>query len=246
MSDFTEAYPDINQFTKGLAQLRGAVELIMQPLYDRVLYPTAGITGDLLFFQTPRGAGQSVESGAAAGIAKGIVDTNMTQNGQLPSPQAYWVSSIQALVDPGSISTATLYASQVPTVFNATAAATVQAGVNDKNAILNSGALSFTVGQKPYFVLGPLSQFPPQARIRGDFAAGIAGTNAQPAAYGQQLLFADGVPEYPIRKLIPGVGVATGVNFSVAANWPAAIATPSGFNARIAIHLTGWLIRSVQ
>jgi hypothetical protein len=237
-------YPSLAQFVAGQAQFRGAVELIDQPLYDRILYPTAGVAGSLTFFSTPQGSGQSTESGAAAGTTKGLVDTNMTQQGQLPSPQAFWVRDIQILVDAGSISTASLFATQTPVAFNATAAATVQAGITDKNAILNSGVLNFSVGQKPYLQLGPLSQFPPQARIRVD-AAAMAGTNAQPAAYVTQLLYSDGCQGIPTRTLDPGVGIGTGVNFQVQLTWPGLIATPTN-NARVAVHLGGWLIRSVQ
>ena len=241
-----QSYPSISQFVNGQAQLRGAVELIDQPLYDRTLYPTAGVAGALTFFGTAQGSGQSTESGAAAGTTKGLVDTNMTQQGQLPSPQAFWVRDIQVLVDPGSVSTALLFATQPPTFFNATAAATVQAGINDKNAILNSGVLELSVGQKPYLQLGPLSQFPPQMRTRLDMAAGIAGTNAQPAAFGGAVLFSEGLGANPLRDLDPGVGIGTGVNFAVKLTWPGLIVTASGFNARIAVHLGGWLIRSVQ
>ena len=239
-------YPTLEQFAANQAQVQGKLEIIKQPLYDRIIYPAAGLAGALTFFANPQGNGQSSESGTAAGTAKGLQDTNMTQNGQLPAPQAFWIESSQAKVDPGSVATANTYVTQVPTLFNATAAATVQAGANDVNAILNSGALQLTVGQKNYYQLGPLDQFPPQSRKRMDTSAGIAGTNAQPAAFGAQLMYADGANGLPVRKLDPGVAVPTGMNFAVMANWAAAIATPSGFNARIAVHLDGYQLRAAQ
>lgn len=240
------SYPTLEEFAANMAAIQGKLEVIKQPLYDRILYPTAGLAGALTFFANPQGNGQSSESGTAAGTTKGVQDTNMTQNGQLPSPQAFWIDNVQVFADAGSVATANTYVTQVPTLFNATAAATVQAGVNDLNAILNSGALNLNIGQKPYFTLGPLYMFPGQARKRLDSSVAIAGTNAQPAAFGTSLFYADGVAGEPVRQINPGIGIPTGMNFNVTLNWAAAVATPSGFNARIAVHLGGWLFRAAQ
>lgn len=239
-------YPTMDQFAASVAAVAGKIEVIKQPLYDRILYPTAGLAGNLQFFTTPQGQGVSSESGVAAASVKSLQDTNMSNAGLLPAPQAFWIDNIQVFVDAGSIATANSYATQVPTFFNATAAATIQAGANDINAILNSGALQLTLGQKPYFQLGPLYEFPPQARKRADTSAAIAGTNAQPAAFGLQSFFADGVGGVPVRRLDPGLGIPTGMNFNIQLLWAALIATPSGFNARIAVHLDGWLFRAAQ
>jgi len=196
----------------------------------------------LTFFATPQGAGQSTESGTVAGTTKSAADTNMTQNGQLPAPQAFWIDGIEFSVDPGSTATANTYATIPPTLFNATAAATVQAGINDQNIVLNSGAVSLSIAQKDYFNLSPLAQFPAQSRKRLDMSSGIAGSNAQPAAYGAQFMYIDGEP----RTFDPGFGIPTGMNFAVRVFWAALQATPSGFNARIQCQLKGWLFRAAQ
>lgn len=237
-------FPDLNSFAANIAAVLGKIEVIKQPLYDRILYPTAGI-GALTFFSTPQGSGQSTESGVGANVAKSLADTNMTQQGQLPSPQAFWVDNIQVIVDPGSVAMANTFTTLSPVIFNATAAATVQAGITDVNTILNSGTLQLTVGQKPYFQLSPLAALPPQYRKRIDASASVTGTNAQPAVYGSQTLFSEGAPMIPVRKLDPGIGIPTGMNFSVTMTWPALNATPTN-NARIACHMDGWLFRAAQ
>ncbi len=239
---FIQKYPDMADFVNNQVGIQGKLEVIRQPLVDRILYPTAGIVGDMTFFATPQGAGQSTESGTAAGTTKSAADTNMTQNGQLPAPQAFWVDGLEFSVNPGSVATANTYVTQLPTLFNATAAAAVQSGINDQNIILNSGAVSFSIGQKDYFNLSPLDQFPAAAYKRLDASLSIAGTNAQPAAYGAEFMYIGGEP----RFFEPGFGIPTGMNFAVKVRWAALQATGSGFNARIQCQLKGWLFRAAQ
>lgn len=233
-----QSYPTLSQFAAHIAAVLGKIEVIEQPIYDRIVYPTAGIAA-LQFFTVPKGAGFTSESGAVAS-AKTIADTNMTQNGQLPAPQAFWIDNIQVFVDPGSDATANEYATALPTVFAAAAAATVQTGENDCNAILNSGVLTLTVGQKPYFVGAPLYTFPPQAGKR--INAALAHNSATVGVVSKALLFSEG----KLRTLDPGIGLATGFNFDVTIQWPVLQVTPSGFNARIGVWLGGWLFRAAQ
>lgn len=240
-NSFTQQYPDMADFTRNQVAIQGKLEVVRQPLYDRILYTAAGIAGNMTFFATPQGAGQSTEDGTVAGTTKSLADTNMTQNGQLPAPQAFWCDGIEFNVDAGDVSTANTFSTIPPTFYNATGAATVQAGINDKNAILNSGVVTFSIGQKPYFQLSPLAQFPSQAKLRADLAAATAGTNAQPNAFGAQLMFVDGEP----RHFNPGYGIPTGMNFAVTVFWPAMVATAAN-NARIQCQLKGWLFRAAQ
>lgn len=233
-----QRYPTLEQFAANVAAVLGKIEVVEQPLYDRLLYPTAGAVS-FQFFTVPQGAGLSSEAGNA-GNAKSYADTNMTQNGQLPAPQAFWVDNIQVYADPGSVNTANTYTTVPPTQFTAGAAATLQAGEHDVNIIINSGLLVFTIGQKPYFRGGPLYTFPPQARKRID--AAVAGNSATSGSISKALLFADG----KLRTLDPGFGIATGMNFDVTISYAAVQATPSGFNARLGVWLGGWLFRAAQ
>ncbi len=234
-----QAYPTLEQFAAHIAAVLGKIEVIEQPLYDRLIYPTAGPAA-LQFFTVPQGGGQSSESGNAAGVAKTFADTNMTQNGQLPAPQAFWVDNVQVHVDAGSVATANTYVTQAPTGFNAVAAATVQAGENDVNIVLNSGLLVMTVGQKPYLRGAPLYGFPPQVHKRLDI--GVANNSATTSEVVKASMYSEG----KLRTLDPGIGLATGFNFDVTLAWSAANATPSGFNARVAVWLGGWLFRAAQ
>lgn len=239
--------PDLAQFLESFVVAPGQnVEMIDQPLYDRLQYPTAG--GNLFqFFATGVGSGLSSETTGGAAVSKSFADTNLQgTGGQLPAPMAFWAKNIQMDFDPGSVSTASTYTNLVPTLYNATGAATVQAGANDKQVVLNAGYLSLDVGEKNYHRGAPLRMFPPEANFRVDAAIASAGTNAQPNMAGIELLRSEGVAGHPLRTLVPGVGLPTSMNFAVKAIYPIAVATPSGFNGRLQCRLGGWLLRAIQ
>lgn len=233
-----QQYPTLEQFAANVAAVIGKIEVIEQELYDRILYPTAGLA-NFTFFAQPIGAGQSTESGVAAAVGKTLADTNMTQNGQLPAPQAFWLDNIQLDFDPGSVATANLFVTQAPQTFAVVGTAVLQAGWLDKNAVLNAGFATLTIGQKPYYSNGPLTYFPPRVQKRIDIANG-GGAVASFTQTGY--VWVDG----QLRTLDPGLGLATGFNFSLAVNFPVLQATPSGFNGRLKAQLGGWLFRAAQ
>ncbi len=234
-----QQYPTLEQFAANIAAVLGKIEVIEQELYDRIVYPLAGIA-QLNFFTTPKGAGFTSESGIAAASAKSDADTNMTQNGQLPAPQAFWIDNIQVDVDPGSITTANLYATKIPNVADAAAAITQLQGTQDKNAILNAGWLQLIIGQKPYYQNGPLAYFPPRSQKRIDAAIGNADTTTHNSV-ASSLMWVDGA----LRTLDPGLGLATGFNFAVNITFPALITMVTN-NARVKVLLGGWLFRAAQ
>lgn len=236
-----DEYPDLQAFADNVAAIKGKIEVIEQELFDRQIYATAG-ANILTFFATPQGAGQSSESGLAAGVSKTAADTNMTQNGQLPTPQAFWIDNIQVDVDPGSVSTANTYVTQQAFVSAASpvAATGVLTGDTDKWAILNAGFVVLSLGQKPYYTNGPLAYFPPRAQKRAD--ASVGGNSTTTANFAMKVVWIDG----NMRTLDPGIGLPTGMNFVLTVNFPALVATPSGFNARIKALLGGWLFRAAQ
>jgi hypothetical protein len=233
-----QQYPTLEQFAANIAAVLGKIEVIEQELYDRILYPTAGLA-NITFFSVPRGAGQSTESGVAAGVGKSLADTNMTQNGQLPSPQAFWIDNMQLDFDPGSVATASLFVSESNQVFAALGTAVLQAGWLDKNLVLNAGVATLNIGQKPYYSNGPLSYFPPRVQKRIDIANG-GGAVASFTQTGYVWL--DGA----LRTLDPGLGLATGFNFDLTVAFSVLQATPSGFNGRLKAQLGGWLFRAAQ
>lgn len=221
------------------------VEAVRQPLYDTLLYPTAGQLR-MPFFQLPQGQGVSVQQGNA-GNTKSIVDTNMESAGQLPSPKAFLATSVEVIMDPGSISTAAQWSPQqvsspaAPVVTSASIGQIIAANaLNDINAVMLSGALDFFIISKSYLTNARLDSFPPKSHVAYDGSISGGGTLSVLAAgcAGRAV----GRPFY----VNPPVLLLPNTNFTVSLNWPALVPTPSGFNARIMIRLDGFLYRNAQ
>lgn len=242
MLNMQQSFPNVGQFRDYMASQLGQVEVVKQSLYDTVLYPTAG-AAQMLFFQNPVGQGLSASPGNANN-PKALTDTNMDLAGQLPAPQGFWVQSVEVDFQPGSVATANTFTLQgAGSSAAAPAAATglVQIGaVNDVNAFYSTGALVFTIGQKPYLREGALMRFAPKCRFELDGA--FAGNSATTANFGAAKLKAGGRP----YVLEPGIALMTSQNFSISLNWPVIVATPSGFNGAVRVILDGWLFRAVQ
>jgi hypothetical protein len=230
-------YPSLEDMAQNLALNADAIEVIYQPMYDYNIYPTAGII-NLPFFQTALGAGQSSASGTAAGATKTLSDTNMQVGGSLPSPMAYFVRGFEIVCEPGSVATANTFTLQIPGFSSAAAAAAVQAGAHDVNAVLTTGAFQFTISQKPYYQEAPLYRFPPKSALRYDGA--IAGTLAATSEVGKEKMYAIG----DVCVLEPGVAIMTSQNFIVNLLWPVIVPTPSGFNSRLGCIMNGWQFRA--
>lgn len=235
-------FPSLQDFKNYMVNKLGEIEVVKQSLYDTLVYPTAG-QAQLLFFQNPIGQGLSASPGNA-GNAKQLADTNMTQPGVLPAPQAFWVQSIEVDFQPGSSAAANTFAQRNPGNLVATDVVTAQAGSHDTNAFYTNGSLRFVVGTKPYLEEAPLLRFPPKARFEYEAAvyggAGAAATLERVRI--NEKLCAGGRP----YNLEPGVPLITSQNFAVTLLWPVAIATPSGFNGSARVILDGWQFRSVQ
>lgn len=235
-------FPNLSDFKAYMVNKLGEMEVIRQSLYDTIVYPTAGVA-QVLFFQNPIGQGLSASPGNA-GAAKQLSDTNMTQPGTLPAPQAFWVQSVELDFQPGSSAAANTFALQIPGALVATDVATAQAGAHDVNAFYSTGALRFTVGTKPYLEEAALLRFPPKARFEYEAAlsggAGAAATLER--VHLKEKLCAGGRP----YNLEPGVPLMTSQNFNVTLLWPVIVPTPSGFNGAVRCILDGWLFRSVQ
>jgi hypothetical protein len=240
MSGLTSKYPTLQDFARNQVGIQGKIEIYWQPIFDWNIYPTAGLN-QMLVFSTAQGAGQSAQPIAAA-APKTNADTNLTSSGMLPAPQAFWVDGWEISVDPGSVNTANLFALQTPNVFAAANAVAVQSGEVDANIILSSGIFSFSIMQKEYYREGPLYRFP--ARSQVTFDASLASNSAAGGVgeVAKAKLYADGAPV----RIDPGLGIATTTNFQVALTWPALVATPSGFNARIGCFMNGWTFRAAQ
>lgn len=217
----------------------GQSEVIRQRLYDYQLYATAGVQ-QLSFFQQPIGSGITTAAGGTVGAAKTQWDTNMNLGGQLPSGVQYLAESLEVHFYPGSVNTANTFTTSTTTFFAAAAAATVGGQMNDVNSFYLSGMLELNVLSKNYLRESPLICFPPKAWYA--LNAAVASNSATTGEVGAGVNKVDGRPYY----LEPRVLLQPAVNFEVLLKWPAAVATPSGFNARVGVIFDGYMQRASQ
>ena len=148
------------------------------------------------------------------------------------------IESIEVLFFAGSVSTANTYTLASPVTYNATPAAAVAAQLADVNSFYQSGMLELNILSKNYLRETPLIAFPPKANFNYDVAFSGSGTAENGAVNGR----AAGRPYY----INPEIALQPAVNFEVVLKWPAAVATPSGFNARIGVILDGYFMRASQ
>jgi len=211
-------------------------EGIRQSLYDHLLYPTAGLA-QFNFFSLPKGQGKATALGSVAASPKTIADTNMDIGGQLPAGKGFCVTSIEVPFYAGSVATADTYTPAVPGFFNAAAAATLEAQLADVNSFYQSGSLQLYIASKVCLEEAPLMRFPPKCSLEVD--GSVASNSATVGALGFSTARAKGRP-YMVE---PPIYFEPNVNFVVQLNFPAAVATPSGFNARVGVIMDGYLYR---
>jgi hypothetical protein len=150
------------------------------------------------------------------------------------------IETIEVVFYPGSVSTANTYTPAVPSVFNAAASAALQAALNDVNSFYQSGRLDLNILSKNYLRETPLVAFPPKTWIGMDVA--VSSNSATVGSTALQIARASGRPYY----IEPTIALQPAVNFEVVLSWPAAVPTPSGFNARVGVILDGYFMRASQ
>ena len=213
-------------------------DVVEASLYDYAVYPTGGAT-QFNFFALPIGQGLSSHPGNA-GNTKTTADTNLRLSSQLPVGYGFLVQAVEIDFEPGSVSTANTYTPMAPQSFTAVAAGTVQNGIQDVNALAVSGQLTFLVAAKAVIEDAPLGLFPPRNRLDMFGAVASNSTTAGEVMLGRAKF---GGRPYTLR--IPTF-LNQQVNFGIALNFPVAVATPSGFNGRIGVRLSGLLVKPVQ
>jgi len=192
------------------------VEGIAWSFYDSASYPAAGST-QLVFFQNPEGQN-----------GKTLADTNMTNAGMLPSPQAFLVLGIQLFFFPG-VRPSTL------------AAPGASAFVNDTYDFWTSNAwMSFSIGSKVYLQEAPLLKMPPPNGLAGFSAASDSTTPGTAHQFQIGYATAAGDP-YEVN---PPLLLPTTQNFKLSLNWPAL--APISAQAKIYCNLSGYLYRNSQ
>lgn len=197
----------------------GQFEVIWQPQYDFQTYATAGAT-QFTFFQTTIGAGGTT-----------LADTSIRSAGQFPRPQEFLITGIQVYFRPGEEPETVGLADDAQQDF-----------VNDVFAVLFGNAwLELFIGSKPYLQDGPLAKFTQQFKLMGDSA--ISDSTTAGAAQKSVISYATHCGRY---YSITPVKLPANQNFNVNINFPAAVATPSGNDARIGVILDGFLYRLSQ
>ena len=210
----------------------GQPEIIRQRLYDYLLYPTAG-QAQLTFFANPVGQGVTSAPGAVVGSAKSLADTNMTAAGQLSKGVSYLAESIEVVFEPGTSAAASTFAVFNPSVFAAVSAAAVMDMIADVNVFRTSGWLELYILSKTYLVEAPLGAFPSKTHL--ELSAAVASNSATTAEVAAATAYCAGRPYY----LDPPITLDSNTNFNVFMKWPGAVATPSGFNARVGVVFDG-------
>jgi hypothetical protein len=234
-----DSFPSAQDFDSRRVTNPAQSEVIRQRFYDYQLYATAG-QAQLSFFAQQIGQGITTALGAVVGSAKTRWDTNLELGNTIPSGKAYMVQSVEVLFLPGSVSTANTYTPANLSLFAVAAVATLAGQINDVNTFYQSGMLEFDILSKNYLRETPLMAFPPKAMI--DLSTAVASNSATVGEVATVLAKAVGRPYY----VQPEIALQPAVNFNVNLLWPAAVATPSGFNARVGVILDGYFMRASQ
>lgn len=158
-----QAPQDPGQFAKYRTQMRESPEDIWQPVYDRKNYPAAG-TFELIYFSIPVGGTDTlIRAGAAAAVTKTRRDTNLEQQGVIPT-KAFKIHGFSLCFIP------------VQQIASATGFAATPSILDDMMRLMYGGYMEFRIVDKPYLYL-PLHKIPGTGVFRGAaFAAGTAPT----------------------------------------------------------------------
>jgi hypothetical protein len=219
----------LNRITRGdIASHRvtvpGTQDEIYAPLYDSILYPTAGLT-QINFFSLP--IGQGVTSAAGATGVKTEADTNMTNSGLLPKGNSFYCTGLEFNLIPGALPG------------NTGALATTGQNLNDVYAVARNGWFRFRIQNRDYVLDAPLGVAPPLNRlaVSSTPASVVTATTIVQADYAA---FA-GAP----YNIVP-VWIEANQAFAVQVNFPVAVAITANTTSRLTCRLRGRLIRDAQ
>ena len=224
--------PDyLQSHTVGVA---GTKDVIWNPLYDFISYPSAG---QLLFSFFANQIGQGVSSTPGAGaVAKSVYDTNLTISNQLTLGNEFYAIGSESLFYPG-VSNANLPLALMPAKQNTVATATsIGQFINDMWSVGNGGFKTLSIGtDRKYIQDGPLFMFPPCTRLAAAVAIGSGGvTTASEVTYAAW----SGEP----YTIVP-IYLAANQSFTMTVAFNTLIPTVSTQTARLGERLRGYLIR---
>jgi hypothetical protein len=217
-----------SQLQNHLTQVGAISDVIWAPLYDANNY--VGTTGhtQLNFFALPLGQGTTSAPGASG--TKTLADTNLNAAGQLTMGNDFYMTGQELVFFPG-----------VSPGSSSEAVAVTGEFVNDTYTFSKSGVLTLQIGSnRQYIQDGPLGMFPPITRLA--VASAISGGPTVTTTVNEVSYAAMSGQPYSITP----VYITATLGFQEILTWPAAVALPSGVNARVFSRLDGYLIRNAQ
>lgn len=207
----------------------GVQDEIYSPLYDSIVYPTAGAL-QFNFFSLPIGQGQSSAPGAGAGAPKTEADTNLTNSGLLPKGNSFYCTGIEFNLIPYALPG------------NTGVLATTGQNTNDVYTVARNGWWRFRIQNRDYALDAPIGVAPPLNRL----AVGSTPASVVTATTIVQTDYASmaGAP----YNFVP-VWIESNQAFSVQVNFPALVpitASTTAAPTRFICRLRGRLIRDAQ
>lgn len=234
MSNVGRPVLDQNYLNTHRVGIQGQKDVIWNPLYDFIAYPSAG--GLLFsFYSNPIGQGTSSTPGAGA-VSKSIYDTNLTIGNQLTKGNEFYMVGSESLLYPG-VSNAALPLTVLPG--RANLPTTVGIFVNDVWSVGNGGVKTMSIGtDRKYIQDGPLMMFPPTTRLA--VQAAVAQVSATGTGAGIEISYAawSGEP----YSIVP-IYIEANQQFILQVSFSALIPTPSAQIARLGDRMRGYLIR---
>lgn len=210
-------------------------DVIWQPFYDFVAYPSAG-GASFSFYSLPLGQGTSSSPGAGA-VAKTLSDTNLGVGNQLMKGNAFFMVASESEFFPGVNNAALPLSLQIGRGNVVGTPTSIGQFVNDVWSVGMGGVKTLTVGtDRKYIQDGPLKNFPPVTRLA--LAAALAGTTLTTG--GMEIAYAvwSGRP----YSVVP-IYIDTNQQFNMTVAFQAAIPTPSTTIGRLGDRMDGYLIR---
>jgi hypothetical protein len=224
----------------------GQKDVIWNPIYDSVIYPSSGVsTQALAFFTNQQGAAiVSVSPGAYYGqLGKTQFDTNLQAPNAFTLGQEFYIIGSETDVIPGYPTTTNAWSWGYLPGSYAVASVTTTPGVyfgmlNDVWTLSQIGFKSLKVGTDRYYLQdGPLGKFPPKSRLFVSTAVAGDVTTSGGAIFADYAAFS-GHP-----YLIVPIYLQTNQLFTMVYSFAGSIALPSGFPALLRERLNGYLIR---
>jgi len=188
---------------------------LTNPLYDTIVLDSGVAIQAIQFFRLPIGINMPVTA-----VAKTEADTNLTQAGQLGTPQMFDLEgfnfeSIQ--VDPTDIAN----------------------NVADLVALYEQGLFSFFFGQQRPWLEIPLSQIPTGIYLNGTMGFGDTAGSDEALFIGVGESCVDSIYNFTVGK--EAIRVHSAEPFNAEITWPNGAITPAGADQRVRVYMIGSL-----